>query len=111
MKLIYYFLFQITKIFGTNYELDPSRQLDLDTHLSDTLPPVPSNNYAWALADEQSAVLCAAARPPRTLPLSHASTVDSLELFAAIRVNCALVPLYSEASRIFWVLSKSSICF
>lgn len=93
-------LLQITKIFGTNYELDPSRQLDIDTHLSDTLPPVPATNYAWALADEQSAVLCAAPRPPRTLPLSHASTVDSLELFAAIRGNCALVPSYSEAMRI-----------
>lgn len=91
---------QITKIFGTNYELDPSRQLDLETHLSDTLPPVPANNYAWALADEQSAVLCSAPRPARALPLSHASTVDSLELFAAIRENCALVPSYSEAMRI-----------
>lgn len=59
-----------------------------------------ANNYAWALADEQSAVLCSAPRPPRTLPLSHASTVDSLELFAAIRGNCALVPSYSEAMRI-----------
>lgn len=93
-------LLQITKIFGTNYELDASRQLDIDTHLSDTLPPVTANNYAWALADEQSAVLCSAPRPPRTLPLSHASTVDSLELFAAIRGNCALVPSYSEAMRI-----------
>lgn len=93
-------MFQITKIFGTNYELDPSRQLDLDTHLSDTLPPVTATNYSWALADEQSAVLCSAPRPPRTLPLSHASTVDSLELFAAIRGNCALVPSYSEAMRI-----------
>lgn len=91
---------QITKIFGTNYELDPSRQLDLDTHLSDTLPPVPATNYSWALADEQSAILCSASRPPRTLPLSHASTVDSLELFAAIRGNCAIVPSYSEAMRI-----------
>lgn len=80
--------------------MDPSRQLDLDTHLSDTLPPVTANNYAWTLADEQSAVLCSAPRPPRTLPLSHASTVDSLELFAAIRGNCALVPSYSEAMRI-----------
>ncbi|GBP37128.1 Transmembrane protein 151B [Eumeta japonica] len=95
-----YVHYTITKIFGTNYELDPSRQLDLETHLSDTLPPVPSTNYAWALADEQSAVLCTAPRPPRTLPLSHASTVDSLELFAAIRENCALVPSYSEAIRI-----------
>nr|XP_021195290.2 transmembrane protein 151B isoform X2 [Helicoverpa armigera] len=95
-----YVHYTITKIFGTNYELDPSRQLDIDTHLSDTLPPVTSNNYAWALADEQSAVLCSAPRPPRTLPLSHASTVDSLELFAAIRGNCALVPSYSEAMRI-----------
>ncbi|XP_046968223.1 transmembrane protein 151B-like [Vanessa cardui] len=95
-----YVHYTITKIFGTNYELDPSRQLDLDTHLSDTLPPVPATNYSWALADEQSAVLCAASRPPRTLPLSHASTVDSLELFAAIRGNCAIVPSYSEAMRI-----------
>ncbi|XP_063829011.1 transmembrane protein 151B-like [Ostrinia nubilalis] len=95
-----YVHYTITKIFGTNYELDPSRQLDLDTHLSDTLPPVTATNYAWALADEQSAVLCSAPRPPRTLPLSHASTVDSLELFAAIRGNCALVPSYSEAMRI-----------
>lgn len=93
-------MFQITKIFGTNYELDPSRQLDLETHLSDTLPPVPTTNYAWALADEQSAVLCSVPRSSRTLPLSHASTVDSLELFAAIRGNCALVPSYSEAMRI-----------
>lgn len=93
-------MLQITKIFGTNYELDPSRQLDLETHLSDTLPPVPASNYAWALADEQSAILCTAARPPRALPLSHASTVDSLELFAAIRGNCAIVPSYSEAMRI-----------
>lgn len=74
--------------------------MDLDTHLSDTLPPVTATNYAWALADEQSAVLCTAPRPARTLPLSHASTVDSLELFAAIRGNCALVPSYSEAMRI-----------
>ncbi|KAL0878604.1 hypothetical protein ABMA27_003683 [Loxostege sticticalis] len=95
-----YVHYTITKIFGTNYELDPSRQLDLDTHLSDTLPPVTATNYAWALADEQSAVLCTAPRPARTLPLSHASTVDSLELFAAIRGNCALVPSYSEAMRI-----------
>ncbi|XP_013136222.1 PREDICTED: transmembrane protein 151B-like [Papilio polytes] len=95
-----YVHYTITKIFGTNYELDPSRQLDLDTHLSDTLPPVPATNYAWNLADEQSAVLSSAPRPPRTLPLSHASTVDSLELFAAIRGNCALVPSYSEAMRI-----------
>ncbi|XP_059062407.1 transmembrane protein 151B-like [Achroia grisella] len=95
-----YVHYTITKIFGTNYELDPSRQLDLDTHLSDTLPPVTATNYSWALADEQSAVLCSAPRPPRTLPLSHASTVDSLELFAAIRGNCALVPSYSEAMRI-----------
>ncbi|CAH2090238.1 unnamed protein product [Euphydryas editha] len=95
-----YVHYTITKIFGTNYELDPSRQLDLDTHLSDTLPPVPATNYSWALADEQSAVLCSASRPPRTLPLSHASTVDSLELFAAIRGNCAIVPSYSEAMRI-----------
>ncbi|CAG9123255.1 unnamed protein product [Plutella xylostella] len=96
-----YVHYTITKIFGTNYELDPSRQLDLDTHLSDTLPPVPACNYTWsALADEQSAVLCSAPRPPRALPLSHASTVDSLELFAAIRENCALVPSYSEAMRI-----------
>ncbi|CAH1636982.1 unnamed protein product [Spodoptera littoralis] len=95
-----YVHYTITKIFGTNYELDPSRQLDIDTHMSDTLPPVTANNYAWALADEQSAVLCSAPRPPRTLPLSHASTVDSLELFAAIRGNCALVPSYSEAMRI-----------
>ncbi|XP_053608333.1 transmembrane protein 151B-like isoform X2 [Plodia interpunctella] len=95
-----YVHYTITKIFGTNYELDPSRQLDLDTHLSDTLPPVTATNYAWALADEQSAVLCSVPRPPRTLPLSHASTVDSLELFAAIRGNCALVPSYSEAMRI-----------
>ncbi|CAH0625363.1 unnamed protein product [Chrysodeixis includens] len=97
-----YVHYTITKIFGTNYELDPSRQLDIDTHLSDTLPPVTANNYGWAvpLADEQSAVLCSAPRPPRTLPLSHASTVDSLELFAAIRGNCALVPSYSEAMRI-----------
>uniref|UniRef100_A0A2A4K8M7 Transmembrane protein 151B n=1 Tax=Heliothis virescens TaxID=7102 RepID=A0A2A4K8M7_HELVI len=95
-----YVHYTITKIFGTNYELDPSRQLDIDTHLSDTLPPVTATNYAWALADEQSAVLCSAPRPPRTLPLSHASTVDSLELFAAIRGNCALVPSYSEAMRI-----------
>ncbi|XP_068631130.1 transmembrane protein 151B-like [Battus philenor] len=95
-----YVHYTITKIFGTNYELDPSRQLDLDTHLSDTLPPVPAPNYAWNLADEQSAVLCSAPRPTRTLPLSHASTVDSLELFAAIRGNCALVPSYSEAMRI-----------
>ncbi|XP_022114674.2 transmembrane protein 151B-like [Pieris rapae] len=95
-----YVHYTITKIFGTNYELDPSRQLDLDTHLSDTMPPVPATNYAWALADEQSAVLCSAPRPPRTLPLSHASTVDSLELFAAIRGNCAIVPSYSEAMRI-----------
>ncbi|XP_026752759.2 transmembrane protein 151B-like isoform X2 [Galleria mellonella] len=95
-----YVHYTITKIFGTNYELDPSRQLDLDTHLSDTLPPVTATNYAWALADEQSAVLCSAPRPSRTLPLSHASTVDSLELFAAIRGNCALVPSYSEAMRI-----------
>lgn len=100
LSLNSFWLFQITKIFGTNYELDPSRQLDLDTHLSDTLPPVTATNYAWALADEQSAVLCSAPRPPRTLPLSHASTVDSLELFAAIRGNCALVPSYSEAMRI-----------
>lgn len=91
---------QITKIFGTNYELDPSRQLDLETHLSDTLPPVPTTNYAWALADEQSAVHRSVSRPSRALPLSHASTVDSLELFAAIRGNCALVPSYSEAMRI-----------
>ncbi|XP_038212661.1 transmembrane protein 151B-like [Zerene cesonia] len=95
-----YVHYTITKIFGTNYELDPSRQLDLDTHLSDALPPVPATNYSWALADEQSAVLCSAPRPPRTLPLSHASTVDSLELFAAIRGNCAIVPSYSEAMRI-----------
>ncbi|KAG6440917.1 hypothetical protein O3G_MSEX001622 [Manduca sexta] len=95
-----YVHYTITKIFGTNYELDPSRQLDLDTHLSDTLPPVTATNYAWALADEQSAVLTSAPRPLRTLPLSHASTVDSLELFAAIRGNCALVPSYSEAMRI-----------
>ncbi|CAG9583111.1 unnamed protein product [Danaus chrysippus] len=95
-----YVHYTITKIFGTNYELDPSRQLDLDTHLSDIMPPVPSSNYSWALADEQSAVLCSASRPPRTLPLSHASTVDSLELFAAIRGNCAIVPSYSEAMRI-----------
>ncbi|CAG9788103.1 unnamed protein product [Diatraea saccharalis] len=95
-----YVHYTITKIFGTNYELDPSRQLDLDTHLSDTLPPVTATNYAWALADEQSAVLSSVPRPPRTLPLSHASTVDSLELFAAIRGNCALVPSYSEAMRI-----------
>ncbi|XP_045536930.1 transmembrane protein 151B [Papilio machaon] len=95
-----YVHYTITKIFGTNYELDPSRQLDLDTHLSDTLPPVPAANYAWNLADEQSAVLSSVPRPPRTLPLSHASTVDSLELFAAIRGNCALVPSYSEAMRI-----------
>ncbi|KAJ8720119.1 hypothetical protein PYW07_012162 [Mythimna separata] len=95
-----YVHYTITKIFGTNYELDPSRQLDIDTHISDTMPPVTANNYAWALADEQSAVLCSAPRPPRTLPLSHASTVDSLELFAAIRGNCALVPSYSEAMRI-----------
>ncbi|VVD05030.1 unnamed protein product [Leptidea sinapis] len=95
-----YVHYTITKIFGTNYELDPSRQLDLDTHLSDILPPVPASNYAWALADEQSAVLCSAPRPARTLPLSHASTVDSLELFAAIRGNCAIVPSYSEAMRI-----------
>lgn len=80
--------------------MDPSRQLDLDTHLSDTLPPVTATNYAWAVADEQSAVLSSAPRPLRTLPLSHASTVDSLELFAAIRGNCALVPSYSEAMRI-----------
>lgn len=93
-------MLQITKIFGTNYELDASRQLDIETHLSDTLPPVPTTNYAWALADEQSAVLCSVPRPSRTLPLSHASTVDSLELFAAIRGNCALVPSYSEAMRI-----------
>lgn len=93
-------LLQITKIFGTNYELDPSRQLDLETHLSDTLPPVPTTNYTWALADEQSAVLRSVPRPSRALPLSHASTVDSLELFAAIRGNCALVPSYSEAMRI-----------
>lgn len=64
------------------------------------MPPVPATNYEWALADEQSAVLCSAPRPSRTLPLSHASTVDSLELFAAIRGNCALVPSYSEAMRI-----------
>ncbi|XP_060804299.1 transmembrane protein 151B [Amyelois transitella] len=95
-----YVHYTITKIFGTNYELDPSRQLDLDTHLSDTLPPVTATNYAWALADEQTAVLCSVPRPSRTLPLSHASTVDSLELFAAIRGNCALVPSYSEAMRI-----------
>lgn len=61
---------------------------------------MPATNYGWALADEQSAVLCSATRPTRTLPLSHASTVDSLELFAAIRENCALVPSYSEAMRI-----------
>ncbi|CAK1582908.1 unnamed protein product [Parnassius mnemosyne] len=101
-----YVHYTITKIFGTNYELDPSRQLDLDTHLSDTLPPVPPSNYAWNLADEQSAVLCSAPRPPRTLPLSHASTVDSLELFAAIRGNCALVPSYSEAMRIDAALNE-----
>ncbi|KAJ2951751.1 hypothetical protein O0L34_g13918 [Tuta absoluta] len=95
-----YVHYTITKIFGTNYELDASRQLDLETHLSDTLPPVPVSNYAWALADEQSAVMCSAPRPSRALPLSHASTVDSLELFAAIRGNCALVPSYSEAMRI-----------
>ncbi|KAL4711098.1 hypothetical protein ACJJTC_009469 [Scirpophaga incertulas] len=95
-----YVHYTITKIFGTNYELDPSRQLDLDTHLSDTLPPVTATNYAWALADEQSAILSSTPRPHRTLPLSHASTVDSLELFAAIRGNCALVPSYSEAMRI-----------
>ncbi|XP_063538820.1 transmembrane protein 151B-like isoform X2 [Cydia strobilella] len=95
-----YVHYTITKIFGTNYELDPSRQLDIDTHMSDTLPPVPQRNYAWAIADEQSALLCSAPRPPRALPLSHASTVDSLELFAAIRENCALVPSYSEAMRI-----------
>lgn len=93
-------LSQITKIFGTNYELDPSRQLDLDTHLSDTLPPVTATNYAWALPDEPPAVVTSNTRPTRTLPLSHASTVDSLELFAAIRGNCALVPSYSEAMRI-----------
>lgn len=29
--------------------------------------------------------------------LSHTSTIDSLELFASIRENCALVPSYSEA--------------
>lgn len=80
--------------------MDPSRQLDLETHLSETLPPVPAPNYTWALADEQSAILCTTSRPTRTLPLSHASTVDSLELFAAIRENCALVPSYSEAMRI-----------
>ncbi|KAJ0176206.1 hypothetical protein K1T71_008380 [Dendrolimus kikuchii] len=102
-----YVHYTITKIFGTNYELDPSRQLDLDTHLSDTLPPVTATNYAWALADEQSAVLCST-RPPRTLPLSHASTVDSLELFAAIRGNCALVPSYSEAMRIDAALREES---
>lgn len=95
-----FFFLQITKIFGTNYELDASRQLDIDTHMSDTLPPVPQRNYGWAIADEQSALLCSAPRPPRALPLSHASTVDSLELFAAIRENCALVPSYSEAMRI-----------
>lgn len=87
--------------------MDPSRQLDLDTHLSDTLPPVTATNYAWTLADEQSAVLCST-RPPRTLPLSHASTVDSLELFAAIRGNCALVPSYSEAMRIDAALREES---
>lgn len=97
----YILLWQITKIFGTNYELDPSRQTDLDTHLSDTLPPVPTSNYAWAqLVDEQSAIICSTPRLQRNLPLSHASTVDSLELFAAIRENCALVPSYSEAVRI-----------
>lgn len=93
-------LSQITKIFGTNYELDPSRQLDLDTHLSDTLPPVTATNYAWALPEEPPAIMTSNTRPTRTLPLSHASTVDSLELFAAIRGNCALVPSYSEAMRI-----------
>lgn len=102
-------MLQITKIFGTNYELDPSRQLDLDTHLSDSMPPVTATNYAWALADEQSAVLCSAPRPPRTLPLSHASTVDSLELFAAIRGNCALVPSYSEAMRIDAALREEPV--
>ncbi|XP_021205067.1 transmembrane protein 151B-like [Bombyx mandarina] len=95
-----YVHYTITKIFGTNYELDPSRQLDIDTHVSDTLPPVTATNYAWALADEQCTPLRSAPRPVRTLPLSHASTVDSLELFAAIRGNCALVPSYSEAMRI-----------
>ncbi|KAM3961972.1 transmembrane protein 151B [Aphomia sociella] len=104
-----YVHYTITKIFGTNYELDPSRQLDLDTHLSDTLPPVTATNYAWTLADEQSAVLCSAPRPPRTLPLSHASTVDSLELFAAIRGNCALVPSYSEAMRIDAALREEPV--
>ncbi|CAB3221256.1 unnamed protein product [Arctia plantaginis] len=104
-----YVHYTITKIFGTNYELDPSRQLDLDTHLSDTMPPVTATNYAWALADEQSAVLCSAPRPPRTLPLSHASTVDSLELFAAIRGNCALVPSYSEAMRIDAALREEPV--
>lgn len=29
--------------------------------------------------------------------MSHTSTIDSLELFATIRENCALVPSYSEA--------------
>lgn len=102
-------LFQITKIFGTNYELDPSRQLDLDTHLSDTLPPVTATNYSWALPDEQTAILTSAPRPTRALPLSHASTVDSLELFAAIRGNCALVPSYSEAMRIDAALREEPI--
>ncbi|XP_075977222.1 transmembrane protein 151B-like isoform X2 [Anticarsia gemmatalis] len=104
-----YVHYTITKIFGTNYELDPSRQLDIDTHMSDTLPPVTATNYAWALADEQSAVLSSAPRPPRTLPLSHASTVDSLELFAAIRGNCALVPSYSEAMRIDAALREEPV--
>lgn len=59
-----------------------------------------ATNYSWALPDEQTACLTSAPRPTRVLPLSHASTVDSLELFAAIRGNCALVPSYSEAMRI-----------
>lgn len=114
-------MFQVTKIFGVNYDLETTRRLDLETHMSQYTPTAPThfprhppaasilssqsailaNNMESASSSTQHINILALARSRNGLEhgevMSHTSTIDSLELFATIRENCVLVPSYSEA--------------
>lgn len=124
--------FQVTKIFGVNYDIENTRRSEMDNTMSQyspsintsqctrrppPLPPPPNeailntqtailaNQHGGSMGSNNSSSqhinILALARSRNNLDqaamMSHTSTIDSLELFATIRENCALVPSYSEA--------------
>lgn len=119
------FKIQVTKIFGVNYDIDNTRRSEMDNVASQyspamhctRRPPQQPAPHPEPVLNTQTAILAnginsnsssmqhinilALARSRNNLEqaamMSHTSTIDSLELFATIRENCALVPSYSEA--------------